>query len=83
MDVGKTRTLHILSTSSVASSLWLQVSGDSTHWNTPGLVLIVRAAGVLRALILRERDVRPIKNQLLARTFGQGTVTWEAISATP
>jgi NAD(P)H-nitrite reductase large subunit len=47
------------------------------------LVGDVRAAGVLRALILRERDVRPIKDQLLARTFGQGTVTWEAISATP
>jgi NAD(P)H-nitrite reductase large subunit len=47
------------------------------------LVGDVRAAGVLRALILRERDVRPIKDQLLAPTFGQGTVTWEAISATP
>jgi NAD(P)H-nitrite reductase large subunit len=46
------------------------------------LVGDVRAAGVLRALILRERDVRPIKDQLLSLNFGQGTVTWEAISAT-
>ena len=43
----------------------------------------VRAVGVLRALILRKQDIRPIKDQLLAPTFGQGTVTWEAISATP
>ncbi len=47
------------------------------------LVGDLRAAGVLRALILRQQDIRPIRDQLLARTFGQGTVTWEAISATP
>ncbi len=47
------------------------------------LVGDIRAAGVLRALLLREQDVRPIKDHLLAANFGQGTVTWEAISATP
>jgi hypothetical protein len=82
MECGETQTLHSMSNFSVAISLWLQVADGSTHWNTPGLVLIVRAAGVLRALILREQGVRTIKDQLLAPTFGQGTITWEAISAT-
>ncbi|HEY46149.1 MAG: hypothetical protein AMJ88_09700 [Anaerolineae bacterium SM23_ 63] len=67
MDAGKTRTLHSLSISSFTSSLWLQVSCDSTHRNTPGLVLILRAVGVLRAAILRKQDGRPIKHRCQRR----------------
>jgi NADPH-dependent 2,4-dienoyl-CoA reductase/sulfur reductase-like enzyme len=40
----------------------------------------IRAAGVLRAMMLRGDDIRPIKDHLLERTFSQGLVAWEAMS---
>lgn len=41
----------------------------------------IRAAGVLRALVIQGQDVQPIKDQLLEPVFGQGVISWTA--ATP
>ena len=38
------------------------------------LVGDIRAAGVLRALLVRRADLRPIKDHLLDLSFGQGTI---------
>ena len=40
----------------------------------------IRAAGVLRALMIRGQDLRPLKHRLLDPSFGQGTVAWRAVS---
>jgi len=41
----------------------------------------IRAAGVLRTLIIRGQDLRPLKPRLLEPNFGQGTVAWRALSS--
>jgi NAD(P)H-nitrite reductase large subunit len=40
----------------------------------------VSPAGVLRSLMNRRQDIRPLKDRLLAPTFGQGSVAWGAIA---
>lgn len=45
------------------------------------LVNDVRAAGVLHALLSRRQDLRPLKDQLLRRSFGQGAVVTAALVA--
>ena len=45
------------------------------------LVGDIRAAGVLRALLVRRADLRPIKDRLLDLSFGQGTIISAAMQA--
>jgi NAD(P)H-nitrite reductase large subunit len=40
----------------------------------------VSPAGVLRSLMNRRQDIRPLKDELLDPGFGQGKVAWGAIS---
>ena len=40
----------------------------------------IGAAGVLRTLMIRGQDLRPLKHRLLDLNFGQGTVAWRAMS---
>lgn len=40
----------------------------------------IRAAGILRTLMIQGRDIRPIKSHLLDPGFGQGTMVWQAIA---
>lgn len=44
------------------------------------LVGDVRAAGVLRTLMIQGSDIRPIKHHLLDLNFGQGAMVWRAIA---
>lgn len=44
------------------------------------LVGDIRAAGVLRTLMIQGSDVRPLKHHLLDPNFGQGMMVWEAIA---
>lgn len=46
------------------------------------LVEDIKAAGVLRALMIRRQDVRPLKDRLLDPGFGQGSVVWAATAQT-
>jgi len=41
----------------------------------------IRAAGVLRALMLSRKDIRPYKDRLLDPGFGQGTIAWTSLAA--
>lgn len=43
------------------------------------LVGDIRGAGLLHQFVSQKRDIRPFKDQLLAPTFGQGTVAWNAL----
>lgn len=45
------------------------------------LVGDIRAAGILRSLMIQSKDVQPFKDRLLDPTFGQGHVAWSAIKA--
>jgi NAD(P)H-nitrite reductase large subunit len=40
----------------------------------------IRAAGILRALMLKGGDIRSIKDHLLDQNFGNGTVVWQALA---
>ena len=40
----------------------------------------VRAAGILRTLMIQGNDIRPIKQHLLDPNFGQGTMVWQAMA---
>ncbi len=44
------------------------------------LVGDIKAAGVLRGLINRRQNVRRYKDSLLEPSFGQGTITWQAMA---
>jgi len=44
------------------------------------LVGDIRPAGALRALMHRHQDLRSLKDRLLDKSFGQGTLVWTAIS---
>jgi len=44
------------------------------------LVGDIRAAGILRTLMLQGSDLRPITHHLLDPNFGQGTMVWQAMS---
>lgn len=44
------------------------------------LVGDIRAAGILRALMTRQSDIRPIKHHLLDPNFGQGTMVWQSLA---
>jgi NADPH-dependent 2,4-dienoyl-CoA reductase/sulfur reductase-like enzyme len=44
------------------------------------LVGDIKAAGVLRGLMNRQQNVGSFKDKLLDTTFGQGTITWEAMA---
>jgi NAD(P)H-nitrite reductase large subunit len=43
------------------------------------LVGDIRAAGALRTLLVRQEDVRRLKDHLLEANFGQGSLVWAAI----
>lgn len=45
------------------------------------LVGDISAAGILRSLLLQEKDVRPFKDRLLDPSFNQGYLIWNAINA--
>jgi NAD(P)H-nitrite reductase large subunit len=45
------------------------------------LVGDISAVGILRALLLQEKDVPPFKDRLLDPAFGQGYAVWSAINA--
>ncbi len=40
----------------------------------------IRAAGVLRALLITQQDLRRLKDYLLQPTFGQGSLVWHGLS---
>jgi nitrite reductase (NADH) large subunit len=40
----------------------------------------IKAAGILRALMIRGENIQPYKNRLLDPNFGQGMLVWEAIA---
>jgi len=44
------------------------------------LVGDIRAAGIMRTLIMQGSDVRPLKHHLLDPNFGQGMMVWQAIA---
>ena len=44
------------------------------------LVGDINVAGILRTLIIRGDDIRPIKEHLLDPNFGQGTMIWQAMA---
>lgn len=44
------------------------------------LVGDIRAAGVLRALLISRQDLRRLKDHLLQPTFGQGNLVWHGLS---
>jgi NADPH-dependent 2,4-dienoyl-CoA reductase/sulfur reductase-like enzyme len=54
---------------------------DDGHLVGYQLVGDLHPAGALRALLTRKEDVRPVKDRLLERGFGQGMLAWKAISA--
>lgn len=41
----------------------------------------IRAAGILRTLMIKGGDIRPIKHKLLDPNFGLGTMVWQAIAS--
>lgn len=43
------------------------------------LVGDIRAAGALRTLLIRQEDLRKLKDRLLEPSFGQGSLVWAAI----
>ena len=43
------------------------------------LVGDIRAAGILRSLLIQERDLRSLKGRLLDPSFGQGTIAWGSV----
>ena len=40
----------------------------------------IRAAGVLRTLMIQATDIRPLKGHLLDPNFGQGMMVWQAMA---
>lgn len=40
----------------------------------------IRAAGILRTLMLQGSDIRPLKHHLLDPNFGQGMMVWQAVT---
>ena len=44
------------------------------------LVGEIKSAGILRGLMNSRQNVSSIKDKLLEPTFGQGSITWEAIA---
>lgn len=40
----------------------------------------IRAAGILRTLMIQQSDVRPLKHHLLDPNFGQGMMVWQAVA---
>jgi nitrite reductase (NADH) large subunit len=40
----------------------------------------IKAAGILRALMIQGENIQPFKDRLLDLNFGQGTLVWEAIA---
>lgn len=40
----------------------------------------IRAAGILRSLMLERGDIRPVKQHLLDPNFGQGMMVWQALA---
>jgi NAD(P)H-nitrite reductase large subunit len=44
------------------------------------LVGDIRAAGVLRSLLITRQDLRPIKDHLLQPTFSQGVMVWHGLT---
>ena len=40
----------------------------------------IKAAGILRALMIRGENIQPYKDRLLSPNFGQGTLVWESIA---
>jgi len=44
------------------------------------LVGDIRAAGILRTLMIQQSDVRPVKHRLLDPNFGQGMMVWQAVA---
>ena len=40
----------------------------------------LRAAGLLRSLIIKGDDIRPVKHMLLDPNFGQGNLVWQAMT---
>jgi nitrite reductase (NADH) large subunit len=44
------------------------------------LVGDIRAAGILRTLIIQQRDISPLKHHLLDPNFGQGMMVWQAVA---
>ncbi len=45
------------------------------------LVGELRAAGILRELLVTQRDLKGLKDRLLDPQFGQGTIVWEALAS--
>jgi NAD(P)H-nitrite reductase large subunit len=45
------------------------------------LVGDIRAAGVLRTLMIQQSDIRSLKHHLLDPNFGQGMMVWQAVGA--
>jgi len=45
------------------------------------LVGDISAAGILRSLMLKGEDIRPIKHHMINQNFGQGTIIWQAIAS--
>jgi NAD(P)H-nitrite reductase large subunit len=44
------------------------------------LVGDIRAAGILRTLMIQQSDVRPVKHRLLDPNFGQGMMVWQTVA---
>lgn len=44
------------------------------------LVGDIRAAGILRALMIQQRDLKSLKDRLLDPSFGQGIIAWGAVA---
>jgi nitrite reductase (NADH) large subunit len=44
------------------------------------LISDIKAAGILRALMIRGENIQPYKDRLLSPNFGQGMLIWEAIA---
>jgi nitrite reductase (NADH) large subunit len=45
------------------------------------LVGDIGGAGILRALMIQQRDIRPIKHRLLDPNFGQGMMVWQSFAS--
>jgi NAD(P)H-nitrite reductase large subunit len=45
------------------------------------LVGDIRAAGALRTLLVRQEDLRRLKDHLLGTNFGQGSLVWAALQS--
>lgn len=54
---------------------------DDGHLVGYQLVGDLKPAGALRTLLTRREDIRPFKDRLLERGFGQGMLAWKAIDA--